>query len=90
MREALEARTRRLGAGHVLTLEAVRTLVTLRVSLDRARFARLAGRPLETVVNPGSVEKLVAGSFLADTGLILRATPSGRLTLNAVLRELLA
>jgi tetratricopeptide (TPR) repeat protein len=38
VREALEARTRRLGAGHVLTLEAVRTLVTLRVSLDRARF----------------------------------------------------
>ena len=67
-------------------------MMGLRVNegLDRARFARLAGRPLEAVVNPGSVEKLVAGSFLADTGLILRATPSGRLTLNAVLRELLA
>jgi oxygen-independent coproporphyrinogen-3 oxidase len=67
-------------------------MMGLRVNegLDRARFARLAGRPLEAVVNPGSVEKLVAGDFLADTGLILRATPSGRLTLNAVLRELLA
>ena len=67
-------------------------MMGLRVNegLDRARFARLAGRPLEAVVNPGSVEKLVAGGCLGDTGLILRATPSGRLTLNAVLRELLA
>lgn len=57
--------------------------------IDKSRFARLAGRPFESVVKPGSVEKLSAGGFLVnDTGCV-RATAAGRLTLNAVLRELL-
>jgi len=67
-------------------------MMGLRVSegLGKARFARLAGRSVEDVVNPGSIPKLISGGFLEDTPDALCATASGRLTLNAVLRELLA
>ncbi len=67
-------------------------LMGLRVTegVDRARFIRLAGRPFEEVANPGSVEKLMAGGFLELDATAVRATASGRMALNAVLRELLA
>jgi oxygen-independent coproporphyrinogen-3 oxidase len=57
--------------------------------VDKARFARLVGRTVEAVANPGSVDRLVAGGFLEDRPESLRATAPGRMALNAVLRELL-
>lgn len=66
-------------------------LMGLRVTegLDKARFARLAGRPIEAVATPGAIDRLVAGGFLEDTPETLTATPKGRMVLNATLRELL-
>lgn len=66
-------------------------MMGLRVTngLDRPRFARLAGRPIDEVVNPGSINRLAAGGFLEDAPEALRATAPGRMALNAVLRELL-
>ncbi len=57
--------------------------------VDKARFARLTGRRLEEIVNPGAVGRLMQGGFLVDAPDILRATPAGRMALDAVLRELL-
>jgi len=57
--------------------------------VDKTRFARLAGRTVETLANPGSITRLVEGGFLEDTSGTLRATAPGRMALNAVLRELL-
>lgn len=67
-------------------------LMGLRVTegVDRARFRRLGGRPFEAVANPGSLERLIAGGFLEMDAAAVRATATGRMALNAVLRELLA
>ncbi len=66
-------------------------LMGLRVTegLDKARFARLAGRPIEAVATPGAIGRLTVGGFLEDGPAALRATAKGRMALNAVLRELL-
>ncbi len=58
--------------------------------IDHARFARLAGRPLGEVINVSAKDRLIAGGFLAERPDRLQATPKGYLTLNALLRELLA
>ena len=67
-------------------------MVGLRLSegLDKARFARLAGRPLAAVIDAGAVGALVGDGYLSDNPACLTATAKGRLALNAVLRALLA
>ncbi|MEX2642622.1 MAG: radical SAM family heme chaperone HemW [Acetobacterales bacterium] len=58
--------------------------------VDAARFAALAGRSLASVVDPARLARLAAAGYLdADDGGI-RATPEGRLRLNAVIGALLA
>ncbi|MGE3334716.1 MAG: radical SAM family heme chaperone HemW [Rhodospirillaceae bacterium] len=66
-------------------------MMGLRISegVDKDRFARLAGRTVEAVANPGSIDRMVAGGFLEDSPTVLKATAPGRMALNAVLRELL-
>jgi oxygen-independent coproporphyrinogen-3 oxidase len=66
-------------------------MVGLRLAdgLDKARFARLAGRPLAEVIAADAVGHLIAEGFLEDTPAALSATPKGRLALNAVLRAIL-
>jgi putative oxygen-independent coproporphyrinogen III oxidase len=66
-------------------------MVGLRLAdgIDKARFARLAGRPLTEAVDAGAVAALTAEGFLQDSAAALAATLKGRLALNAVLRELL-
>lgn len=58
--------------------------------LDKARFARLAGRPLAEVINPSALKTLLDEGHLAESTTTLSATPKGRLTLNAVVASLLA
>ncbi len=58
--------------------------------LDKARFARLAGRPLGQVLNPGALKTLLDEGHLSDSPTTLSATAKGRLTLNAVVASLLA
>ncbi len=67
-------------------------MVGLRVSdgLDKDRFARLAGRPLESLIDPTGLAMLTRENLLQDTPSRLVATPRGRLALNAVIKALLA
>ena len=54
--------------------------------IDPARYARLAGRPLDSA----RLEPLVADGLLRRRGARLAATPAGRVVLNSVLASLLA
>jgi len=56
----------------------------------RARIQAECGRPLESLVDPGRLERLAGGGFLEVDDVGLRATAAGRQRLNAVLAELLA
>jgi len=79
--ESLEAASR--------AQELVMVGLRLAEGIDKTRFARLAGRSLDQVIDLEAVTALVQGGYLQDTPAALTATPKGRLTLNAVLRELL-
>lgn len=57
--------------------------------VDKARFSRLSGRPIQAAVDPQALMRLTDGGFLVDAPASLRATAKGRLALNAVLRDLL-
>jgi putative oxygen-independent coproporphyrinogen III oxidase len=57
--------------------------------IDKARFARLARRPLAEVIKTDAIPRLVSDGFLLDDDVRLAATAKGRLALNAVLRALL-
>ncbi len=70
--------------------ELVMMGLRLTEGLEKARFARLAGRPLDKVINPGALDRLTADGYMTGTGAVLAATAKGRLALNAVLRDLLA
>ena len=70
-------------------LELVMVGLRLAEGLDKARFARLAGKPLGNVIDPEAVTTLAADGYLVDNPTRLTATHKGRLALNAVLRELL-
>ncbi len=70
--------------------ELVMVGLRLAEGIDKARFARLAGRPLASVIDPGAAAALADDGYLAETPEAFGATPKGRLALNAVLRELLA
>jgi oxygen-independent coproporphyrinogen-3 oxidase len=56
--------------------------------IDRAGFARRAGRPLDAVLDAARVKRLVDGGFLVSDMGSLRATPAGLQRLNAVLAAL--
>ena len=49
---------------------------------------RLAG--LENFIDKGGLKRMIGGGFIENDGGGLRATLSGRLCLNEVLRQLLA
>ena len=58
--------------------------------IDRARFAQRAGRPLDDVLDPAKLQRLIDGGFLLSDETSLRATPAGLQRLNAVLAALIA
>ncbi len=57
--------------------------------LDKARFARLAGKPLEQVIDLPALKMLQDEGHLVDSATTLSATAKGRLALNAVITSLL-
>jgi oxygen-independent coproporphyrinogen-3 oxidase len=61
----------------------------LRAGIDRAAFARRAGRTLESALDPARLRRLVEGGFLIADDASLRATPAGLQRLNAVLAALI-
>lgn len=69
--------------------ELVMTGLRLTAGLDRGRFRALTGGEPEDAVDRAALDRLVAGDFLAVDTAGLRATRSGRLCLDAVLRSLL-
>jgi putative oxygen-independent coproporphyrinogen III oxidase len=69
--------------------ELVMVGLRLAEGIGKTRFARLAGRSLDEVIDLEAVTALAQGGYLEDTPAALTATSKGRLTLNAVLRELL-
>ena len=62
----------------------------LRRGLDRSRFRERTGRALEEALDGPALARLVDGGFVEIDGDGLRATPAGRIRLNAVLAALLA
>ena len=58
--------------------------------LDRARFARLAGTPLDSVLNRQSLKMMVSEGLMVESETTVAATPRGLLALNAVVSALLA
>ncbi|MBI2585171.1 MAG: coproporphyrinogen III oxidase [Rhodospirillales bacterium] len=70
--------------------ELVMTGLRLSEGISRRRFARLTGRELEGVLDKGGLKRMTDGGFVASDDIGLRATPKGRLCLNAVLGQLLA
>lgn len=62
----------------------------LRRGIDRAVFRTATGGAPEAAVDPAGLAALVEGGFLEVDAEGLRATPAGRLRLNAVLARLLA
>jgi oxygen-independent coproporphyrinogen-3 oxidase len=57
--------------------------------VDRARFAREAGMPVEDFVAAGAAARLEAAGLIAWSGAALRATPAGRQRLDALLTALI-
>ena len=57
--------------------------------LDKARFTRLAGRPLDQVISQPALKTLRDEGHLVDSATTLLATAKGRLALNAVVAALL-
>ncbi len=58
--------------------------------LERARFPDLTGGALEDALDSAALERLTTGGFIEVDANGVRATPAGRLRLNAVLAALLA
>jgi oxygen-independent coproporphyrinogen-3 oxidase len=58
--------------------------------ISRARFRAALGEEIETSLDPARLARLVDGGFLVLDAAGLRATPAGRLRLNAVLAALVA
>lgn len=58
--------------------------------IHAARFERLTGLPIKSLLNEGKFAQLEAQGFITFTQNRLRATAAGRLALNEVLRQLLA
>jgi len=70
--------------------ELVMVGLRLAEGVDKARFARIAGRPLTEVIDTTAAKNMIAEGFLTESSTTLSATPKGRLALNAVLREIIS
>ena len=70
--------------------EILMTSLRLIEGVDRERFRSLTGFDLEHWLDGNGLSRMVDGGFLERTDSSLRATASGRLCLNEVLRQLLA
>ena len=70
--------------------ELLLTALRLADGVSRGRFHSEAGRDIEHVLDRERLARLVDGGFLVLDAGGLRATPAGRLRLNAVLAALLA
>jgi oxygen-independent coproporphyrinogen-3 oxidase len=57
--------------------------------VPRSRVDAECGRPLEAVIDPARLGRLIDGGFLLLDETGLRATAAGRQRLNAVIGELL-
>jgi oxygen-independent coproporphyrinogen-3 oxidase len=68
------------------------TMMGLRLAegIARARFVEETGRHVEALFEPAALARLGAGGFLVVDEGGLRATPAGRLRLDAVLTALLS
>ncbi|MSO98175.1 MAG: coproporphyrinogen III oxidase [Rhodospirillaceae bacterium] len=62
----------------------------LNEGVHAARFERLTGQSLESVINTKATERLISQGFLQKQNGRLIATSGGRLALNEILRQLLA
>ncbi|GAB4574515.1 MAG: radical SAM family heme chaperone HemW [Rhodothalassiaceae bacterium] len=70
--------------------EALMMGLRLSAGISRETFLRLTGQRLEAVVDAAVSADLVARGLLIDDGAHLRASPNGRLLLNALTGALLA
>jgi len=70
--------------------ELLMTGLRLAEGISRARFRAALGEEIETSLDPARLARLVDGGFLVLDAAGLRATPAGRLRLNAVLAALVA
>ncbi len=80
-RERLDAATR----AEELVIMGLR----LTAGIDDDAFARAAGQPLDRVVDPAGLARMIDGGFVVGDTAGLRATPRGRLVLNALTAALL-
>ena len=70
--------------------ELLMTGLRLSEGLDIRRFQLISGVKLDSCLQPEGLSRLIEGGFLVHDNANLRATPDGRLRLNAVLAELLS
>ena len=70
--------------------ELVMTGLRTAEGVDKARFNRLSGRELSSVVNQTALGMLIREGHVIDSETHLQTTPRGRLALNAVVKALLA
>ncbi len=70
--------------------EILMTGLRLTGGVGRDRFSALTGLDLDNRLDPGGLGRMVDGGFLVSDGAGVRATATGRLCLNEVLRQLLA
>ncbi len=70
--------------------ELVMTGLRLAEGISAKRFKALTGRELATVLDAKALKRMGEGGFLEADDEGVRATPAGRLRLNAVLAQLLA
>ncbi len=70
--------------------EIVMMGLRLKQGLDRTRFERLTGGGLEKMLDGAAISRLTDGGFIELDADGLRATPAGRIRLNAVTSALLA
>ncbi|MBF0562064.1 MAG: coproporphyrinogen III oxidase, partial [Alphaproteobacteria bacterium] len=80
---------RTLLTGAERATELVLMGLRLNAGLDRERFHRLAGQPLETVIDGKALAMLTQEGLVTSDPANLRVTARGRLTLNAVVAALL-
>jgi putative oxygen-independent coproporphyrinogen III oxidase len=69
--------------------ERVMTGLRLTAGIDRAEFASLSGMALEDVIDGAALPRLIDAGYVTSDAATLRATPEGRLRLNAVVAALL-